>query len=171
MRDTDIRKQADRRFRHGELVAFAGDAVRVVEADADARAHHHAVHQRHGRLRKTLQRPVEAVLVGEGGLGTIGIASAPGDQLAHVAAGRERLRARRAENHGIQVGIARKAGNLGGDALAHGGGQRVECFDTRQLDTRQRALARDRNIALGGVIPSNLQHPETCPPVIDSFVS
>ena len=46
---------------HGEAVALARHAMRAVERDADAGAHHHAVHQRHRGLGEAVELPVERV--------------------------------------------------------------------------------------------------------------
>ena len=60
-----VGEQADAGLGHGEAVALAGDPVRAVEGDADARAHHHAVDQRDGRLGEALEQPVERIFGGQ----------------------------------------------------------------------------------------------------------
>ena len=59
----DVRKKADADFRHRELEAIAGDAVRAVHRHADAAAHDQPVDQRHIGLAIVLNRRVERIFV------------------------------------------------------------------------------------------------------------
>jgi hypothetical protein len=59
----DVGDQTDAHLRHGHLRGVGDDAVAAVCADADAAAHHDAVHQRDVRLRIARDAAVHHVLV------------------------------------------------------------------------------------------------------------
>ena len=59
----DIGEKADADFRHGELEAVAGNAMRAVHRHADAAAHDDAVDQRHIGLAESLDRGVERIFL------------------------------------------------------------------------------------------------------------
>ena len=90
-----VGKQADAGLGHGEAIALAGDAMRAVERDAHAGAHHHAVDQRDGGLDEAFELPVERVFRRQRLDGLCLAVAAPFGDLAHVAAGAEGALGRR----------------------------------------------------------------------------
>ena len=137
--DADIREEADGGLGHRERVALAGDTVRAVDRHADAGAHDHAVDQRDRWLGEAFEQPVEPVLLGEGALCAGGVRSAPGDELAHVAARREGARGGRLQDHAIDLRVAREAGEAVRHLGAHVGRQGVERARPVERDDGRRA--------------------------------
>ncbi len=98
-RSPDVGEKADADLRHGENEAFARDAMRRVDRDADAPAHHDAVDQRDDGLRIGPDAPVELIfLAPERELLRVVAGAAELVEMTDVAAGAERLLARAADD-------------------------------------------------------------------------
>ena len=89
-----VREQPDPGFGHGEAIALSRDPVRTVERDAHARAHHHAVDQRHGGLGEAVELPVQRIFRRPATDGLRPVAAAP-TRPVRARRRRRRRRARR----------------------------------------------------------------------------
>ena len=148
VRSADVGKQADADLGHGEDEAFARDAMRRVDRDADAPAHHDAVDQRDDRLRIGLDAAIELIfLAPEGELLCVVAGAAEIVQMTDVAAGAERLLARAADDDprdAADRAPTRRARPR--SAANHGQRQRVERLRPVQDDDARRAAPLDHRL-------------------------
>src|SRR5947208_1822556 len=141
----DIRKEAEADFGHRELRLLGHNTVATVRRQADAAAHHDAIHEGDIRLREFLDAGVEDVLVAPQDLAEIALDLRAFPERADVTAGAEAAFARTFQHNDRNIGINLERVERLVDVVEHLQRHGIDGFRPVQADDAGRAfLARDQ---------------------------